>query len=264
MELTGLRGRRALVTGAANGIGAGIARALAAAGAELALADRDEAGLSALAGELAAGGGVAVALPADLADDGQARGLVGRAIAALGGLDALVNVAGVLRAGPVLELAVEEFDLTFAVNTRAVFLCTQAAARHMAERRAGAIVTIASDLALIPRPLQSAYCASKAATAHLMRCFGLELAAYGVRCNSVLPGATDTPMVRALRESLPPGAPDEILGGSLEKFRNPIPLGHLATVEQVAAATLFLLSAQAGHITMQSLVVDGGGTLGVS
>jgi NAD(P)-dependent dehydrogenase (short-subunit alcohol dehydrogenase family) len=130
MELTGLAGRATIVTGAAQGIGAGVARALAGAGATLLLTDRNAAGLSALAEELTAQGAQVATAQAELTDAQGCALIVERCVAAFGRVDALVNVAGVFRAAPVLELAIEDYDLVQAVNTRAVFLLTQAAARH--------------------------------------------------------------------------------------------------------------------------------------
>jgi 2,3-dihydro-2,3-dihydroxybenzoate dehydrogenase len=235
---------------------------LAAAGARVVLADRSAEALEGMAGELEAKGQQALAVPTDLTDDSAVAALVERCVAEYGRIDALVNVAGIFRGAPILEYSVADYDLVFAVNTRAVFVLSQAVGRQMAQQRSGNIVTIASNAALVPRVQQSAYCASKAAVAHLMRCFGLELAQYGVRCNSVLPGAADTPMVQQLRATMKPGDVDEAVQGSLEKFRNAIPLGRLASVEQIANAVLFLLSEQAAHITLQEIVVDGGGALG--
>jgi 2,3-dihydro-2,3-dihydroxybenzoate dehydrogenase len=263
MQLTGLGGKVALVTGAAQGIGEGVARALATEGALLVLADRNADGLAKVAAGLVEGGTAALAVPTDLTDEEQILALVERCVEAYGRIDMLVNVAGVFRGSPVLELSSADYDLVFAVNTRAVFLCTQAVARQMAQQRSGAVVTIASNAALLPRVQQSAYCASKAAVAHLTKCFALELAPYGIRCNNVLPGAADTPMVQQLRATLRPGDVDEVVEGSLDKFRPGIPLGRLASVEQIANAVLYLLSDQAAHITMHDLVVDGGGALGV-
>ena len=262
MQLTGIHGKAMVVTGAAQGIGAGIARALATEGARLVVGDRDAAHLDERAAELHALGADVAVVMGDLADTGSCTALIKRCVNLYGRVDALINVAGLLRAAPVLDLTVEDFDLTFRINTRAVFVCSQAAARVMVQQGGGTIITIASDMARIPRPLQSAYCASKAAVTHLMKCFGLELAVHGIRCASVLPGATDTEMVRQIRAAVPHGTPDAILRGSLEQFRLPIPLGQLASVEQVANAVLFLLSDQAAHITLTDLVVDGGGTLG--
>lgn len=263
MQLTGIRGSVAIVTGAAQGIGEGVARALAAEGATVVLADRNEDALVRVAESLKEAGATALAVPTDLSDETQARTLVERCVQEYGRVDSLVNVAGIFRGAPVLDLSVADFDAVFAVNTRAVFICTQAAARQMAKQRSGNVVTIASNAAIVPRVQQSAYCASKAAVSHLMKCFGLELAQYGIRCNSVLPGAADTPMIQQLRSTMKPGDVDEAVDGSLEKYRNAIPLGRLASVEQIANAILYLLSDQASHVTLQDLVVDGGGALGV-
>ena len=263
MNLTGLHGKATVVTGAAQGIGAGVARALAAEGAQLLLADRSAEQLKSLADELRAGGAQVVDLAVDLADAAQVAAMVERCVTAFGRIDALVNVAGIFRAAPILELSLDDYDAVQAVNTRAVFIATQAAGRHMAQAKSGAVVTIASNAALLPRVQQGAYCTSKAAVAHLTRCFGLELAQYGVRCNSVLPGAADTPMVQQLRATMRPGDVDETVVGSIEKFRTGIPLGRLAPIEQIVNAVLYLLSDQAAHITMHDMVVDGGGSLGV-
>jgi 2,3-dihydro-2,3-dihydroxybenzoate dehydrogenase len=263
MQLTGLRGKATIVTGAAQGIGEGVARALAAEGAQLLLADRSAAQLAALAEELRAGGAEVVDQAVDLADAAQAAAMVERCAESFGRVDALVNVAGVFRAAPILELSLDDYDIVQAVNTRAVFVTTQAAGRHMARAGSGCVVTIASNAALLPRVQQGAYCTSKAAVAHLTRCFALELAQYGIRCNSVLPGAADTPMVQQLRATMRPGDVDETVAGSIEKFRPGIPLGRLAPVEQIVNAVLYLLSDQAAHITMHDMVVDGGGSLGV-
>jgi 2,3-dihydro-2,3-dihydroxybenzoate dehydrogenase len=262
MQLTGIAGKVAVVTGAAQGIGEGVARALAVAGAKLLLTDRNQQAVDGLADELAAVTS-AVSVTAELSDTEQVRAIADRCVEAFGQIDFLVNVAGIFRAAPVLELSVDDFDLVQQVNLRAPFVLTQACARHMADRRAGSIVTISSNAALVPRVQQSAYCASKAGVSHMMRCFGLELAAYGIRVNNVCPGAADTAMAQQLRATMQPGDVDEAVFGSLEKFRNGIPLGRLAPVEQVASAVLFLLSDQAGHISLQSIVVDGGGALGV-
>lgn len=263
MHLTGLQTKATIVTGAAQGIGAGVARALAAEGSPLLLADRSAAQLAALAAELRTSGAQVVDVAVDLADAAQVVAMVDRCVEAYGRVDALVNVAGIFRAAPILELSLEDYDAVQAVNTRAVFVATQAAGRHMAQARSGAVVTIASNAALLPRVQQGAYCTSKAAVAHLTRCFGLELAQYGIRCNSVLPGAADTPMVQQLRATMRPGDVDEAVMGSIEKFRTGIPLGRLAAVEQIVNAVLYLLSDQAAHITLHDLVVDGGGSLGV-
>jgi 2,3-dihydro-2,3-dihydroxybenzoate dehydrogenase len=250
----------ALVTGAAGGIGAAVARALAAAGATTALVDRDEPRLAALAADLIASGARALALPADVAGAGRAEAVIGQAERELGPLDYLVNAAGVLRHGGVADLSDEDWDATFAVNATGVFRMSRAAAARMTARRGGAIVTIASNAARTARTGMAAYAASKAAATAFTKCLGLEVAPYGVRCNVVAPGSTDTPMLTSLWDG-----PDDERGwieGVPGEFRAGIPLGRIARPGHIADAVLFLLSDQAAHITMQDLTVDGGATLG--
>jgi 2,3-dihydro-2,3-dihydroxybenzoate dehydrogenase len=255
MQLTGLDGRLCLVTGAAQGIGEAVAAALAQAGARLALCDVQA---EKLADTCARFGGDA--FPLDVGDAAAVAATVARIEARLGPIDHLVNVAGIQRLAPLIEQTVEDFDATFAVNLRGTFLMTQAVGRGMAARRRGAVVTISSNAARVPRVRQGAYCASKAAVSHLMRVFALELGPLGIRVNTVAPGSTETEMIRRMMAGM--GFGDELLRGSLDSFRVGIPLGKNAQVDDVAAAVVFLLSDQAGHITMHELVVDGGGTLG--
>lgn len=262
MELTGLKGSVALVTGAAQGIGEGVARALHAAGARVAMADVQGEKIAALAGTFGddGNGGDAFPLALDITDAAAVADAVARIEARYGAIDKLVNVAGIQRMGALIEQPLADFDANFAVNLRGTFIVTQAVGRRMAGRRGGAIVTVASNSARVPRVRQGAYCASKAAVSHLMRVFALELAPAGVRVNTVAPGSTETEMIRRMVAEM--GYGPELLHGSLEKFRVGVPLGKNATVADVAAAVLFLLSDQAGHITMHELVVDGGGALG--
>ncbi|MBM3488051.1 MAG: SDR family oxidoreductase [Alphaproteobacteria bacterium] len=262
MELAGLKGSVALVTGAAQGIGAGIAAALHAAGAQVAMADIAGDKAAAFAGTLGdnGNGGDAFPLALDITDPGAVADAVARIEARLGAIDKLVNVAGIQRLAPLVEQTLADFDATVAVNLRGTFIVTQAVGRRMAQRKRGAIVTVASNAARVPRVRQGAYCASKAAVSHLMRVFALELAPAGIRVNTVAPGSTETEMIRRMVAEM--GYGPELIGGSLEKFRVGIPLGKNATVADVATAVLFLLSDQAGHITMHELVVDGGGALG--
>jgi 2,3-dihydro-2,3-dihydroxybenzoate dehydrogenase len=257
MQLTGLKDSVSIVTGAGRGIGHEIAKSLARAGAKVALADRDEAALKSVVATL---DGESFSRALDVTDKAQVGDFVKEVIGHFGRIDSLVNVAGIQRLGMLTELSDEDFDATFAVNVKGTFLFTQAAALHMVEQRKGAIVTISSNAALVPRVKQGAYCASKAAVSHLMRVFALELGPRGIRCNCVDPGATETDMIRNMVATM--GIGDLLLKGSLESFRVGTPLQKNAQVEDVANAVLFLLSDQAGHITMHDLVVDGGATLG--
>jgi 2,3-dihydro-2,3-dihydroxybenzoate dehydrogenase len=147
----------------------------------------------------------------------------------------------------------------FAVNCEAVLLMTQAVAPEMRRGGGGSIVSVTSNAAAVPRVGLSAYCASKAAASQLMRCAALELASDNIRCNTVSPGSTDTPMLRQLWQS---GSREETLRGSLEQFRVGIPLGRVAEPQDIAGAVLFLLSDAARQITMADIRIDGGATLG--
>lgn len=247
----------ALVTGAAQGIGAVVAATLAGRGLTVAAADIDGASLC----DMCASHDNLHPFVLDLRDAAAVVETVERAERELGAIDYLVNVAGVLYTGGAIDASDEDWMQSFAVNTHGVFFLTRAVARRMRERRRGAIVTVGSNAASTPRMGMAAYAASKAATAQYIRCLGLELAEYGIRCNLVSPGSTDTEMQRRYwRDGA--GSAEQVIRGSLEKFRLGIPLRKLAQPEDIAQAVLFLLSDAAGHITMQDLVVDGGATLG--
>jgi 2,3-dihydro-2,3-dihydroxybenzoate dehydrogenase len=256
-----MSGGAALVTGAAGGIGAEVARGLASNGAAVALLDRDGAALWARTEELSAAGHRVAAVVADVTSSSEVEAAVARVESELGPLGFLVNVAGVLRVGAVCELSDEDWDTTFAVNTAGVFYVCRAVARRMVPRRSGAIVTVASNAAGTARMGMSAYGASKAASNAFTKCLGLELAQHHIRCNVVAPGSTDTPMLTSLWND--GGAKRASIEGVADAFRVGIPLGKLAQPADVAAAVMFLLSDQASHITMHELTVDGGATLGV-
>ncbi|MFI5806409.1 2,3-dihydro-2,3-dihydroxybenzoate dehydrogenase [Streptomyces sp. NPDC051561] len=255
-------GRVALVTGAGQGIGEAVVRALVARGATVAATDRAPEGIASLAETLTKedGSGKVVAYPLDVTDSGAVDGTVARVEAELGPLDLLVNVAGILRTAPATELTDQDWSDTFAVNTTGVFHTSRAAAARMTERRKGCIVTVASNAAGIPRTGMAAYAASKAAAAMFTKCLGLEVARSGVRCNVVAPGSTDTPMQRGMWEGKP-DAEQGVIQGDLASYRTGIPLGRIARPSDIADAVLFLASDRARHITMQDIYVDGGATL---
>ncbi|MCY0935125.1 2,3-dihydro-2,3-dihydroxybenzoate dehydrogenase [Streptomyces sp. H34-S4] len=256
-----MTGTVAMVSGAAGGIGAAVARALAAEGRAVALLDRDGAAVELLAKELAAEDHRVLAVPADVASPQEVEAAVDRAEAVLGPVDELVNCAGVLRTGAVLDLSDEDWDTTFAVNATGVFRLSRTVGRRMADRRSGAVVTVASNAASTARMNMAAYAASKAAATMLTKCLGLELAQYGIRCNTVAPGSTSTPMLTGMYD--PATAARSSIEGLPQSFRTGIPLGRIALPHDIADAVLFLLSEHARHITMHDLVVDGGATLGV-
>ncbi|ADV65849.1 2,3-dihydro-2,3-dihydroxybenzoate dehydrogenase [Deinococcus maricopensis] len=240
----------ALVTGAAGGIGAAIVAHLGQQAYRVVATD-----LHAPAAPHAAR---AAAL--DVTDARRVEELVDEIERTLGPIDALVNAAGILRPGALTTYSDEDWARTFAVNTTGPFLTGRAVGRRMAPRGRGAIVTVTSNAAHVARAGMGAYAASKAATAHLTRCLGLELAPHGVRCNTVSPGSTDTRMGRQLWTEAH-GA-DAVIRGSLDAYRPGIPLGRIAQPQDVAGVVAFLLSDAARHVTLQDVVVDGGATLG--
>jgi 2,3-dihydro-2,3-dihydroxybenzoate dehydrogenase len=250
----------ALVTGAAGGIGAAVARTLAAQGMPVAAADAAAEPLSSLVKEVTEAGGVARSYPLDVSRSADVEAAVTRVEEELGPVGVLANVAGVLRAAPALALSDEDWTTTFAVNTTGVFHVSRAVGKRMAARRAGAIVTVASNAASVPRSQMAAYGASKAAATSFTKTLGLELAEYGVRCNVVAPGSTDTPMLRKLWHD--EQGEQATLRGDMAAYRVGIPLGKLAAPQDVADAVVFLLSSAASHITMHDLYVDGGAALG--
>jgi len=244
----------ALVTGAAQGIGAAVAAAFAAQGTPVALLDRDAA-VEATAKEVDG-----LALLADVTDAAAVEAAVARAEAELGPLTALANVAGILRTGPLLDLPDGALVDSLAVNTTGVWNAGRAVGRRMYARGAGSIVTVGSNAGATPRTGMAAYSASKAAAAALTRALGLELAPH-VRCNVVCPGSTDTPMLRGMWAD-PEADRGRVIAGTPAEYRLGIPLQRLAEPADVAGVVVFLAGPAARHVTMQSITVDGGATLG--
>ncbi|RQP06418.1 MAG: SDR family oxidoreductase [Paracoccus sp. BP8] len=254
MRLTGFQGRTAIVTGAAGGIGRAVVAALLDAGATVVASDTE----SALAANPVAG---AENRALDVRDGDAVETLVAEVEAAHGPLGLGVHAAGVLGIGPLLDIAPEEWERVIGVNARGTFNITRAFGRAMVRNGGGAIVAVSSNAAGIPRLNMGAYAASKAAATMLVRCLGLELAAQGVRCNIVAPGSTLTPMQTGMWTEDGGAGERAVIEGSLEAYRTGIPLKKLATPEDIAGAVMFMLSDQAGHVTMADLYVDGGATL---
>lgn len=254
----GITGRVAVVTGAARGIGAAVARSLAANGARVALVDTDADTVRATAATLPS----ATAHPADVTDAAAVAQVIAAVEDGVGPVDIAVNVAGVLRTGPVTETTDADWAAVLAVNTTGVFHVSRAVARRMVPRRRGVIVTVGSNAAGVPRAGMAAYAASKAAAAAFTRSLGLELAPYGIRCNVVAPGSTDTDMQRAMWTGRADGSgAAAVIAGDPAAYRVGIPLGRLAEADDVADAVTFLVSDRARHITLHDLYVDGGASL---
>lgn len=255
-----LAGRRVLVTGASRGIGRAVALALIDGGARVALVARDAAALEAVVASTRGQGGHA-AIAADLEDLDGVEAVADRAAEALGGLDGLVNNAGVVGYEAVGAIGRASLERQLAVNFTAPFLLAQRAAEHMKRAGGGAIVNIASTLALQPAALTAAYAASKAALVSMTRSFALELAPHRIRVNAVAAGVIDTDMVRVPRarpdEAIPVGlASESRITAELEALRQAIPAGRLGTPEDVAGAARYLLTAD--YVTGAVLTVDGG------
>lgn len=252
-------GRLALVTGAAQGIGAATAARLAQGGARLALCDRDAQGLREAAQALRARGAQVAEFACDVADFDAVAAMVTRIEAGLGPIAHLAHVAGILRVGAATAANAADWDACMAVNARGAFAVAGAVAARMRERGSGSIVAVGSNAAAAPRTGMAAYAASKAAATQYLRCLALELAPFGVRCNIVSPGSTDTAMQRAFAQD--EAARERILRGDGERFRIGVPLGRIADPDDVAETICFLLSDRARHITLHDLRVDGGATL---
>lgn len=249
-------GRVAWVTGAAGGIGAALARQLAHRGARVALSDREGAALDAVAKSLPG----SLAVPFDLRSEAGATNAVKVIEAELGPLRHAALVAGTHAAGSFLELGEARELEQFEINTFGTMRCLRAAAVTMASRKQGSVVVVASLSAKMVRLNQAAYGASKAAINYYAKAAGLELAPLGVRVNVVHPGTTDTPMSRVVWDRAGLTEPPQIRG-ELARYRVPIPLGAVATPDEVANAITFLLSDAASHVTISEITVDGGVSL---
>lgn len=235
-------GKTALVTGAAGGIGAAVVRMLRAEGARVAVADRDTGGV-----------GAEAHLPGDLRDAAYADGLPAAAAKALGGLDIVVNNAGVITRGPVDETSDADWDLSVGVNVQAPFRICRAAIPLMAGQGGGAIVNVASCWGLRPGPGHAVYCMTKAAIASLTQCMGMDHAHQGIRINAVAPNEVNTPMLRTgfAKRGFDPDTAVAELGRT-------VPLGRIAEPEDIADVILFLASDAARYMCGAVVEVNGG------
>jgi NAD(P)-dependent dehydrogenase (short-subunit alcohol dehydrogenase family) len=249
MEL--LKNKVALVTGAAQGIGREISLAFAEQGANVMMTDIAGEKVIAAAREIAGCTGRRVlGMALDVSMKAQVEAVLQATVEKLGGIDILVNNAGILRPNLVVNILEEDWDAVYAVNVKGAFLCSQSAAKEMIRQgRGGSILLIASASGKKPDPEGAAYCSSKSAQIGLMRVLALELGPYGIRSNAILPGATDTEMLRGLFVKVP---------DLKETLASRTPLGKMATPRDQANAAVFLASDLASHITGEQLVVSGG------
>lgn len=254
-----LRGQTALVTGASSGIGEGVARALAAAGAAVVvnyIAQPEAA--HRIVDEIRAGGGEAMAIRADVADEAQVAAMFERTLAAWGPLDILVSNAGLQRDSPITEMTLEQWNTVLAVNLTGSFLCARAAARAMigrtpagTSRARGKILFVSSVHEIIPWAGHVNYAASKGGMKLFMQSLAQELAPYRIRVNSIAPGAIQTPINRTAWET------PEALASLLRL----IPYGRIGLPEDIGRAAVWLASDAADYVHGQTVVVDGGMTL---
>jgi NAD(P)-dependent dehydrogenase (short-subunit alcohol dehydrogenase family) len=245
--MRGLAGKRVLVTGGASGIGAATAARFLEEGARVAVLDRDPAGRQAIAGRLP---GLAAVLAADVSDLDQVREAFARAVETMGGVDVLINNAGISIRHPFLEITPEEWDRVIAVDLTGVFYVAQTAARHMAERGSGVILMTASTNGIVGHRFYADYNAAKAGVIELTRSMALELAP-AVRVNAVAPGYVLTPMQRA-----------EYTDAMLAEVNAKIPLRRHASPEDIAALFAFLASDDGAYLTGAVVPIDGGETAG--
>ena len=247
-----LKDKVAIVTGAASGFGAGIVERFAAEGAKVVCADLNGEGAMEVANKLNDAGGAATAAEADVTVSDQVKAMVDTAVSTYGGLDIIVNNAGMpQRNQPMLDVDEETFDRIFAVNCKSLYLAAVHAVPVLRERGGGVMINTASTAGLRPRPGLVWYNGSKGGAISLTKSMAIELAADNIRVNALCPVAGDTPML------------GEFLGGEVTndmyaKFVDTVPLGRLSTPRDIANVSVFLASDEAEFLTGVCIEVDGG------
>jgi len=245
--LLDLKGKKALITGSSRGIGAEIAKKMAALGAEVIVnyaSSKDRA--EKVKSEIEAAGGTAYVLQADVSDFEDAKSLVKKSYKAMGGLDILVNNAGITRDKLLLRMKEEDWDKVMDINLKGVFNCTKNAVRYLLKADNGKIINMSSVIGLIGNPGQANYSAAKAGMIGFTKTMAKELASKGVCSNAVAPGFIITEMTDELK--------DEVK----EDIINNVPLARFGEAEEVADLVAFLASDKANYINGQVINVDGG------
>ncbi|MEO1779265.1 MAG: SDR family oxidoreductase [Pseudomonadota bacterium] len=241
-----LDGKTAIVTGAASGFGAGIARAFAAEGARVLVADLNKSGAQDVATEI---GGTAC--PVDVADGPSVQAMMDTALSTFGHVDILVNNAGITHLPQALEhVSEDDFDRVLAVNAKSVYLTARSLVPHFKARKAGVILNIASTAGVSPRPNLNWYNASKGWMITATKAMAVELAPHGIRVNALNPVAGETPLLKSFMGADTPEM--------RAKFLATIPLGRFSTPQDMGAAATFLCSDAASMITGVALEIDGG------
>lgn len=251
-----LKGKVALVTGAASGIGQSIAETFGHAGAQVVVSDIDEAGARATTARIVQAGGSADAVALDVRDEGACRQVADRVGELAGRLDILVNNAGIGHVGTLLGTEGADLDRLYAVNVRGVFNVTKAFLPGMIARRSGVIINMASIGGLVGIRDRVAYCVSKHAVVALTRCLALDHALDGIRANCICPGRVETPFVsQRLREYPDPERAYREMSASQ-------PMGRMGRPREIAAAALYLASDEAAFVTGAAFSIDGGWSAG--
>ncbi len=249
-----LQDKVAVVTGAASGFGAGIARRFAAEGAAIVVADINDNGGRSVAGQIAEAGGRASYVHADVTRRAEVRAMIDAAVESFGRLDILVNNAGYTHLNqPLLETEEAEFDRVYAVNVKSIYLAALEAVPVFRRQGGGCIINTSSTAALRPRPGLTWYNGSKGAVNVITQSMALELAPEGIRVNAICPVIGDTGLLQRFM-----GVPDT--PENRRKFIETVPLGRLSTPEDIAAAALYLAADEGGFLTGVCLPVDGGRT----
>lgn len=255
-----LEGRTAVVTGGGRGIGAAIARTLAEAGATVLVSARTQGEIEGVASALAEGGHGSHAVACDVTDEDSVRELARQAGERVGGVDILVNSAGIAFSSPIRKTGLDDWNRVLAVNATGTFLCTRAFVPGMVERKWGRVLNIASTAGRTGARYIAAYAASKHAVIGLTRCVAAEVAAHGVTVNAICPGFVDSEMTRESLERIvrETGRPKE---QALDAILSTTPQRRLIEPEEVAHLALALCDEAARGITGQAIVMDGGGLL---
>ena len=250
--MTGVQDRVALVTGGAQGIGAEVSRRLAAGGAKVGVLDLDLAAAGAVADEIAAAGGQAISLAADVSKRDQVQAAVDQLAGEFGGLHILVNNAGVIRDNMLFKMTDDDWTLVMEVHLRGAFLCTQIAQQHMVQARYGRVVSMSSTSALGNRG-QANYSTAKAGLQGFTKTLAIELGPFGITANAIAPGFIETAMTAATAERM---------GSDIEAMRaavaSTVPVRRGGLPADIANTVAFFAGEEAGYVTGQVIYVDGG------
>lgn len=251
MSLSSTSNKVAIVTGASSGIGRACGFRFAREGFSVALVARRADEIRAAAREIELQGGRAAVFPGDLTKDSDIERIVTGVVETFGGIDVLVNAAGIISNGTIQNTTLEDWDRLMNLNLRAPFYMMKCAVPYLIERK-GAVVNVSSVNGRRAFPNVLAYCVSKAGVDHLTRCAALELAGQGVRVNAVNPGVVRTQLHRSS------GMSEEAYGQFLERSKTTHPLGRVGNPDEVAELIFFLASDKAGWITGETVLIDGG------